>query len=47
MPAINFQSIVSGKNQQPFVQIMLDDKMAQLTPDEARSFALQLSGMPS
>jgi len=42
MPAINFQTIVSGENQQPYVQIMLDDKMAQLTPDEARSFALQL-----
>lgn len=42
MSAINFHSIVSGKNQLPYVQIMLDDKMAQFTPEEARSFALQL-----
>jgi hypothetical protein len=42
MPAINFQAIVSGRNQEPYVQILLDDKMAELTPDEARSFALQL-----
>jgi hypothetical protein len=42
MPDINFQSIVSGRDQLPYVQVMVDDKMVQLTPEEARSFALQL-----
>jgi hypothetical protein len=42
MPELLINSIVSGRNQEPYVQIMLDGKMAQLTPAEAQSFALQL-----
>lgn len=42
MPDLLINSIVSGRNQEPYVQIMLDGKMAQLSPAEAQSFALQL-----
>ena len=42
MPDLLINTIVSGRNQEPYVQIMLDGKMAQLSPAEAQSFALQL-----
>jgi hypothetical protein len=42
MPDLLITSIVSGRNQEPFVQIMLDGKIAQFSPAEAQSFALQL-----
>jgi hypothetical protein len=42
MPDLLLNAIVSGRNKEPYVQIMLGGKAAQLTPDEARSFALQL-----
>jgi hypothetical protein len=42
MPNILLNAIVSGRNQEPYVQILVDGKMVQFTPDEARSVALQL-----
>jgi hypothetical protein len=42
MPSILLNAIVSGQNQAPFVHVLIDEKMIQLTPDEARSPALQV-----